>query len=168
MSKKLKEVRRKEQLMAKDDMDAFRCQVKLKRTVLLPGIPADELDHEIESVCMIGLSRDILDLGKIIKGIKNDLGIAPEPDMGTLAGSPSAYLLGITERNPYAEGRFNGIVLNTEKLPLQIEIYYDNEVRNLAVEWVKERYGDAVTTRLGQPILKLKKMVVAFRRVVRE
>ncbi len=168
MSKKNKAIKRNEKLQLKTVNDSFKWQIKFNKARLLQGIPTEELEAEIESVCKNGLAYSILTLSRIINGIKADLGIVLEPGKGTLAGSPSAYLLGISDVNPYETREFNTTLLSPEKLPLQIEIFYDNEIRNQVVEWVKERYDSAVTTRLGQPILKLNNMVVAFRRVVKE
>lgn len=54
----------------------------------------------------------------------------------------------------------------TRKNPLQVKLYFDNDVRNQVVEWVKAQYPN-VTTRLGQPIVKLPNVVVEFRKVVK-
>jgi hypothetical protein len=47
-----------------------------------------------------------------------------------------------------------------------VTIAYDNEIRNRVVDWVKAHY-EGVTTRLGQPIIKLQNMVVEFKRVLK-
>ena len=49
---------------------------------------------------------------------------------------------------------------------MQVVLYYDNEIRNQVIDWVKARY-EKVTTRLGQPILKRPNMLVEFKRVVK-
>ena len=89
-------------------------------------------------------------LADVLKGAKNNLGYLPEPGKCSKSGH---------ETSPLADA-------NKISLPLQIDVYYDNEYRNRVADWVKERYRD-VTTRLGQPALKLPNMVVVFKRVLK-
>ena len=89
----------------------------------------------------------------------------PENERCSLNGAIVPYLLGITTVCPdsadtYVPGLFLG------EYPLQVVVAYDNEVRNQVVEWAKARF-DGMTTRLGQPILKLPKMVVEFKRILK-
>jgi len=77
------------------------------------------------------------------------------------------FLLGITTTCPNLN-RLNMSLTRVEsiQLPLQVVLYYDNEIRNKVVDWVKARYEN-VTTRLGQPVLKRPNMVIEFKRVVK-
>ncbi|MDY5759359.1 MAG: hypothetical protein SPK34_00155 [Bacteroidaceae bacterium] len=89
----------------------------------------------------------------------------PENERCSLNGAIVPYLMGITTICPdsadtYVPGLFLG------EYPLQVVVAYDNEVRNQVVDWAKARF-DGMTTRLGQPILKLPKMVVEFKRILK-
>ena len=110
------------------------------------------------------------DLNRIWKTAEMEQGIQPKPEdeKGSLRGAIVPYLLGISKYNPLEKEWYDGSLLDSEqiKLPLQVDIFYDNEVRNRVVDWVKARY-QGMTTRLGQPALKLQHCTVVFRRVVK-
>lgn len=135
----------------------------------LPGVGEDdawfraETDHILE----LGLAKDLLVLHDIVEGVHRELGFSPEPGRGTLQGTLVPYLLGITSDNPVEKP--SRLFIDHEKieLPLQVQIYYDNEIRNRVVDWVKVHY-EGMSTRLGQPILKLPKMVIMFKRLLKE
>lgn len=98
-------------------------------------------------------------------GVRREFGIEPENERCSLNGAIVPYLLGITTVCPdsadtYVPGLFLG------EYPLQVVVAYDNEVRNQVVDWAKARF-DGMTTRFGQPILKLPKMVVEFKRILK-
>jgi len=100
-----------------------------------------------------------------VDGVRREFGIEPENERCSLNGAIVPYLLGITTVCPdsadtYVPGLFLG------EYPLQVVVAYDNEVRNQVVDWAKARL-DGMTTRLGQPILKLPKMVVEFKRILK-
>ena len=52
-------------------------------------------------------------------------------------------------------------------IPMQVSLRYDNSVRNQVVEWIIAHGYKEVKTRLGQPILKMNKLVVEFKRLVK-
>jgi hypothetical protein len=106
----------------------------------------------------------MLDLVKIIEGVRLELGFEQEADRCSLNGSLVPFILGITTTQPDSTTYVPNIF--AEQMPLQVRIAYDNEIRNRVVDWVKAHY-DGVTTRLGQPILKLQNMVVEFKRVLK-
>jgi hypothetical protein len=100
-----------------------------------------------------------------VDGVRREFGIVLENERCSLNGAIVPYLLGITTVCPdsadtYVPGLFLG------EYPLQVVVAYDNEVRNQVVDWAKARF-DGMTTRLGQPILKLPKMVVEFKRILK-
>lgn len=76
-----------------------------------------------------------------------------------------AYCLGITTGNPLEKDLLKPV--DEYALPLQLTLYYDNAVRNRVVDWIKAHGYQEVKTRLSQPILKMDKMVVEFKRVVK-
>lgn len=150
---------------------SFAFQVYWEKKKLMPELPDDD-DHLIAERKVIrncGMVEDFLTLYEIMSGIKTDLGIVPEPDKGTFQGMLVPYLLGFSSSAPASmDDSFYALTeLLSGQKPLQVQIFFDNEVRNTAVNWIKERYS-GVSTRLGQPILKLTNMVVEFRRVVKQ
>ena len=162
--------KRKATLAQRALTESFKFQVWWGRDQRAADIPNDSpfLLAEIETVCGLGLEKDILCLRDIIQNVKNECGIAPIADRGTLIGSPMAYLLGISQANPMEHERVDMCLAapSNVELPFQIEVFYDNDARNNVVDWVREHY-EGVTTRLGQPILKLEKSVIHFKRVVK-
>ncbi len=168
---KNKSTKRKQQLQERSINESFKFQVLWERNRKAPEVPDDNLllMAEMESVCSLGLAKDFLTLRDIVVGVAKDKGIEPVSERCSLKGSVISYLLGITSRNPAEQESLDLSLADKENisLPFQVEVYYDNDVRNEVVSWVKERY-EGVTTRLGQPILKLEKMVVHFRRVVKK
>lgn len=150
--------------------ESFLFQVWWGRDQKAKDIPDDSpfLLAEIRTICNLALERDILSLRDIIQNVRKDCGIYPIADRGTLVGSPMAYLLGITQENPMDNDRIDMCLADQGNVtvPFQIEVYYDSEIRNKVVDWVRERY-EGLTTRLGQPILKLEKSVIHFKRTVK-
>ena len=173
MSKKTNqehERKRREKLEARTNNDAFRTQLKYKIKQRFPEL---SLEHpsvvaETDAICKAGLAEGMIVLGKMLAGIRTEMGVNPEADKGSLIGAIVPYVLGITVENPIENGQLDSTLANANeiKLPLQVKLYFDNEVRNQVVEWVKGHYPN-VTTRLGQPIVKLPNVVVEFRKVVK-
>lgn len=162
---KNKEQKRRQELAVRAQNETFRFQVEFARKqsgVVESG--SLELAMEADAICNNGLAVSMLALRDIIAGVRKDLKIEPEVEKCSLNGTLVPYVLGITSIGPedgYVPGQF------VNDLPLQVTIGYDNRVRNEVVNWVRERY-EGVSTRLGQPILKLPNMVVDFRRVLKE
>ena len=122
------------------------------------------LNAELDAICQNGLTEAVLNLAKIVEGAKRELGVEPEADKCSLNGALVPYILGITTIHPDSASYIPGVC--TAELPLQVTIAYDNENRNKVLDWVKAHF-DGVTTRLGQPIIKLQNMFVEFKRVLK-
>ena len=170
-SHKEQERKRKQQLEARANIDAFRTQLEMK---ILNRFPELGIDHpavvaEMDAICAAGLAEGMIVLGKMVTGIRTEMGVNPEADKGSLIGAIVPYVLGITMENPIDNGQLDSTLTNAAeiKTPLQVKLYFDNEVRNQVVEWVKAHYPN-VTTRLGQPIVKLPNVVVEFKKVVKD
>lgn len=170
-TRKEHEKKRREKLEARANIDAFRIQLKYKIQQRFPDL---SLKHpavvaEMDALCEAGLAEGMMVLGKMVTGIRTEMGVNPEADKGSLIGSIVPYVLGITVENPIESGQLDNTLANASeiKTPLQVKLYFDNEVRNQVVEWVKARYPN-VTTRLGQPIVKLPNVVVEFKKVVKD
>lgn len=150
--------------------ESFKFQVMYAKKNRLPQLADDDtnLNAELEALCEAGLGEAMLTLGEIVRGAKSELGIEQETERNTLNGTFVPYILGITEVNPLEADTLNQSLAEASniELPLQVTIFYDNEVRNKVVEWIKTKY-DGMTTRMSIPVLKLKNMVVEFNRVVK-
>ena len=164
---KNKDQKRKEQLAARAKNESFRFQVEFLRKqkdIDITGME-QKLDAEMDAICQNGLTDAMLDLAKIIENVRMELGFEQETDKCSMNGSLVPFILGIAATLP--DSTTNVANVFAGQMPLQVRIAYDNEIRNQVVDWVKAHY-DGVTTRLGQPILKLKNMVVEFKRVIKE
>lgn len=169
MNKK-KDNKRKEILSIKAKNESFRFQIWWNKKKRELDIPDDDplVNKELDVICEKGLTDGLLALADVLKGAKNNLGYLPEPGKCSLNGAAVPYILGIVDVEPAKSGHETSPLADANKisLPLQIDVYYDNEYRNRVADWVKERYRD-VTTRLGQPALKFPNMVVVFKRVLK-
>lgn len=163
---KNKDQKRKVKLATKAKNEAFRFHVEFKRkqkSIDIMGME-QKLNAELDAICQNGLTEGMLNLAKIVEEVKKELGFKPETDKCSLNGALVPYILGITTIHPDRTSYIPGVF--TAEMPLQVTIAYDNEYRNRVVDWVKAHF-DGVTTRLGQPIIKLQSMVVEFKRVLK-
>ena len=167
---KNREQRRKEQIAVKTKNESFRFQVRWNRDKRAPEIADDDalVNAEINAICEKDLSEGLLTLAEVLDGVRNGLGYEHEVGKCTLNGSVVAYILRITPVKPVDVQSGISPLADAGKInvPFQVDVYYDNECRNRVVDWVKERYHD-MTARLGQPALKLRNIVVVFKRVVK-
>ena len=164
MSKK-QDPKRKAQLNEKARTESFRFQVTWEKNQKLPEMPDETLNAELDALCGKGLAEEMFTLRDIVEGVRKELGYQTEAGKGSLEGTIVPYLMGITTTCPNLSQPNDSLTENIQ-LPLQVVLYYDNEIRNRVVDWVKARY-ERVTTRLGQPILKRPNMVIEFKRVVK-
>ncbi|MDD7319370.1 MAG: hypothetical protein PUG74_11960 [Prevotellaceae bacterium] len=160
--------RRKAELVERTKKESFQFQVEWgiqSHGLELTDDVRKRIDDELRILLNLGLAGNFLTLKEIVDGVQRDLNAMPEPFKGNLAGSLVAYCLGISTGNPLERNLLKPI--EEHCLPLQLTLYYDNEIRNEVVDWVKAHGYREVKTRLGQPILKMNKMVVEFKRVVK-
>ena len=122
-----------------------------------------DLTAELDAICQNCLTEDLLDLAKIVEGIRKDLGFEQEADKCSLNGSLVPFILGITAIQPNNTTYVPGIF--TAQQPLQVTIAYDNELRNQAVNWMKAN-GYEISSYLGQPLLKLNNVRIVIKRVL--
>lgn len=163
---KNKDQKRKAQLTARAKNESFRFQVEYTRKqkgIDIIGMEQN-LTAELDAICQNGLTDALLDLAKIVEGMRKELGIEQEVDKCSLNGSLVPFILGITATQPDSTTYVPGIF--TEHQPLQVTIAFDNEIRNQAVKWM-EANGYEISSYLGQPLLKLKNVRIVIRRVVK-
>lgn len=163
---KNKDQKRKAQLATRAKNESFRFQVEYMRKQKGVDILVMEqaLEAELDAICQNGLTDDLLTLAKIVEGIRQELKFEQEADLCSLNGSLVPYILGITKVCPNSASYVPDLF--AAQKPLQVVVAYVNEIRNRAVDWVKAHH-EGVTTRLGQPILKLQGIVIEFKRVVK-
>ena len=163
---KNKDQKRKVQLATRAKNESFRFQVeytKKQKGIDIIGMEQN-LTAELDAICQNGLTDALLDLAKIVEGIRKELGFEQEVDKCSLNGSLVPFILGITTTQPdcttYVPDLF------TAHQSLQVTIAFDNEIRNQAVKWM-EANGYEISSYLGQPLLKLKNVRIVIRRVVK-
>lgn len=163
---KNKDQKRKAQLATRAKNESFRFQVEFTRRqkgINIMGMGQD-LTTELDAICQNGLTDALLDMARIIEGIRKELGFEQEADKCSLNGSLVPFILGITATQPDSTTYVPGIF--TEHQPLQVTIAFDNEIRNQAVKWMVAN-GYEISSYLGQPLLKLKNVRIVIRRVVK-
>ena len=163
---KNKDQKRKAQLATRAKNESFRFQVEYMRKqkgIDIMGMEQD-LTTELDAICQNGLTDALLDLAKIVEGIRKELGFEQEADKCSLNGSLVPFILGITSTQPDCTTYVSGII--TAQQPLQVTIAFDNEIRNQAVNWMKAN-GYEISSYLGQPLLKLKNLRIVIRRVLK-
>ena len=163
---KNKDLKRKAQLAARAKNESFRFQVEFTRKQKCIDIMGMEqnLTTELDAICQNDLTDALLDLAKIVEGVRKELGFEQEADKCSLNGSLVPFILGITTVQPDSTTYVPGLF--TAQHPQQVTIAFDNEIRNQAVKWM-EANGYEISSYLGQPLLKLKNARIVIRRVVR-
>ena len=163
---KNKDQKRKAQLATRAKNESFRFQVEFTRKQKCIDIMGMEqnLTAELDAICQNNLTDALLDLAKIVEGVRKELGFEQEADKCSLNGSLVPFILGITTVQPDSTTYVPGLF--TAQHPLQVTIAFDNEIRNQAVKWM-EANGYEISSYLGQPLLKLKNARIVIRRVVR-
>lgn len=163
---KNKDQKRKAQLATRAKNESFRFQVEFTRKQKCIDIMGMEqnLTTELDAICQNNLTDALLDLAKIVEGVRKELGFEQEADKCSLNGSLVPFFLGITTVQPDSTTYVPGLF--TAQHPLQVTIAFDNEIRNQAVKWM-EANGYEISSYLGQPLLKLKNARIVIRRVVR-
>ena len=163
---KNKDQKRKAQLAVRAKNESFRFQVEFTRKQKCIDIMGMEqnLTTELDAICQNDLTDALLDLAKIVEGVRKELSFEQEADKCSLNGSLVPFILGITTVQPDSTTYVPGLF--TTQHPLQVTIAFDNEIRNQAVKWM-EANGYEISSYLGQPLLKLKNARIVIRRVVR-
>ncbi|MCD5390570.1 DNA polymerase III subunit alpha [candidate division NPL-UPA2 bacterium] len=101
----------------------------------------ERLRHELEIIRETGYSSYFLIVWDFIHYAK-EKGIAVGPGRGSVAGSLTAYLLGITEIDPLKYGLLFERFLNPERVkPPDIDIDFCYERRQEVIDYVVEKYG---------------------------
>ena len=154
---KNKDQKRKAQLAVRAKNESFRFQVeytKKQKGIDIIGMEQN-LTAELDAICQNSLTDALLDMARIIEGIRNKC---------SLNGSLVPFILGITTTQPDCATYVPDLFAAHQ--PLQVTIAYDNEIRNQAVNWMKAN-GYEISSYLGQPLLKLKNVRIVIKRVLK-
>ena len=157
--------KRKQELAERKAVESLVFQVHYGLRML--GREDNDLFHklaeaEIEFISRLGLTQDILNLKKLIDGVKIDLLVEPMPESGDLCTSVSAIALGIARIQSLEQ---MNVPVSWESLINQkiLNFYYAENIRNQVVEWAKSN-GFTTSTYLGNPIVKFNKIHIILRR----
>lgn len=164
MTKK-KNQNRKQQIANKNAVESLRFQTHYGLKV--KGYEEGELfqqlaDIEVDFISELGLTQDILDIKKMIDGVRTNLHEEPTPMIGDFCTSICAIALKIASIPE----------LDKMQLPVSwqeqvdkkiLTIFYPDEKRNAVVEWAKTN-GYNTSTYLGQPIVKFTKLYIRIER----
>ena len=149
---KNKDQKRKAQLATRAKNESFRFHVEFTRKqkgIDIVGME-QELSAELDAICQNDLMDALLDLVKMVEGMRKELGFEQEADKCSLNGSLVAFILGITTVQPDSATYVPDIFMAQQ--PLQVTIAYDNEIRNQAVNWMTSN-GYEISSYLGHPLL---------------
>ena len=162
---KNKDQKRKVQLATRAKNESFRFQVEFTRKQKCIDIMGMEqnLTTELDAICQNNLTDALLDLAKIVEGVRKELGFEQEADKCSLNGSLVPFILGITTVQPDSTTYVPGLF--TAQQPLQVTIAFDNEIRKRVADWMKVN-GYEISSYLGQPLLKLKNVRIVIKRVL--
>lgn len=164
MTKK-KNQNRKQQIANKNAVESLRFQTHygLKVKGYEEGDLFQQLaDIEVDFISELGLTQDILDIKKMIDGVRTNLHEDPTPMIGDFCTSICAIALKIASIPE----------LDKMQLPVSwqeqvdkkiLTIFYPDEKRNAVVEWAKTN-GYNTSTYLGQPIVKFTKLYIRIER----
>ena len=127
---KNRDQKRKAQLATRAKNESFRFQVEFTRKqkgIDIMGMEQN-LTTELDAICQNCLTDALLDMARIIEGIRKELGFEQETDLCSLNGSLVPFILGITTTQPDCATYVPDLFAAHQ--PLQVTIAYDNEFRN--------------------------------------
>ena len=164
MSKK-KNQNREQKFARKCAVESLRFQVHFGLKLL--GREDGDLFHklaetEINFIDELDLTDDILQIKRLVEGVKLNLQVDPTSKKGDFCTSVTAIALGIARIS----------VLDNIQIPLSwqeqiskkiLTIYYPEDYRNSVVNWSKAN-GFNTSTYLGRPIVKFKHIFVIIER----
>lgn len=164
MAKKQKQDR-KQELAKRSAVESLSVQVHfgLKRIGYGEGDAIhSQVGKEIESIEELGLTQDILQLKDLVGVVQEVLGAKPVPGKGDFHSSVVAVALGIASVSMLEDTStpYNWQDQIDKKV---LTMYYPDDHRNAVVECARAK-GYTVSTYLGRPIVKFKRIYVRIER----
>ncbi len=164
MATKKKDLHRKEVLARKRAIQSleFLTSFGLKR------IDAEHTFHkyadaELKEIIELDLCKDLLEIKKLVDGIKQHFDMNITENRGDLCNSPVCIALGISRVEDIHNVNIHQNMWRDLLNKKIISIYYQDEIRNKAVGWAREN-GYITSTHLGQPIIKLSRLFLSIKR----
>ena len=117
-----------------------------------PGYAVDEiearLEHELKVINRMGYAGYFLITQDFIAEAKK-MGVAVGPGRGSAAGSLVSYALGITNIDPLKYDLLFERFLNPDRVSMpDIDIDFSDSKRDLVIEYVKKKYGEASVSQI--------------------
>ncbi len=162
-----KNQKRMQQLDERSKFESFYFQLEFiaKQCGLEIDMNNSVLRSELEIVRSASLMSGFLKLQEMLTTVKNELDIMPTEDSPELAGSTISYIFGITQAPPIPDNPLTTFAYDGK--PLQITLRFTTDDRIRLVKWFEANATNCtLTTRLGQPLLKLQNINVELKRIV--
>lgn len=165
-TKKNKEIKRKEALGKKNAIQSieFLTSFGLKKMESEDSVYASA-QAELKEIIQLEIHKDILDIKKLVDGVKQHLNAKVSPGNGELNDSYVCIALGISCINDSNNQLFPSRTWEERLKQKILSLYYPDNVRNKVVAWAKEN-GFNTSTYLGQPVIKFGKIYLLIKRTI--
>lgn len=162
-----KDKKRKDVLKERSTIEALKFQTRWgyeKQFGVSSSLCSALLDTELNNVIELGLHEDLLSIKNFVEDVKNCLGVEPIVELGDFYYSLVAISLGIAK---IADINRLGMPTAWHELMKKkiLSIYYPNEIRNIVVEYAKQKNYNT-STYLGQPIVKFNRLFLKIDRKI--
>lgn len=164
MNKK-KNQNRKNDLAKKNAIESLRFQTHfgLKQMGCEEGGIFQRLaETEVSVISELDLTQDILDIKKLIDGVRANLKVNPTPEKGDFCTSITAIALKIASI-PNLDNMQMPVSWEEQMKKKILAIYFPENDRNAVVDWAKSN-GYNTSTYLGCPIVKFSKLYIKIER----
>lgn len=119
------------------------------------------VDAEIDIIARMGLAQDLQAILLFVEEVKQRFSVTPTPGRGDFTKSPTAVALGIATINDMDDMKLPLITWSEVKEQKFLSVYYQEEDCDKIVNWAKVN-GFNVSTYLGRPVLKFRKLYVTL------
>jgi len=117
---------------------------------------------ELSFIAELGLTQDILEIKKLIDGIRTNLQVDPTPEKGDFCTSITAIALKIASI-PNLDEMLMPISWEEQMNKKILAVYFPESKRNEVADWAKSN-GYKTSTYLGCPIVKFSKLYIKIER----
>lgn len=165
-TKKNKEIKRQETLGKKNAIQSieFLTSFGLKQMGAEDALYASA-QAELKEIIQLEIYKDILDIKKLVDGVKQHLNAKVSQGNEELNDSYVCFALGISCIDDSNNQSFPSRTWEERLKQKTLSIYYPNALRNKVVTWAKEN-GFNTSIYLGQPIIKLSKIFLLIKRTI--